>query len=435
MTSTRLAALRRAVRATDPVRSMGRIVQVVGLVAEATGPATRIGECCVIESGDSVPTPAEVVGFRNGRVLIMPLLATAGLGPGAAVVATGRPMTVPTGHRLLGRVLDGLGNPLDGRGPLLPNELRPLVGAPPNPMRRTRIARPLATGVRAIDGLLTLGEGQRVGIFAGSGIGKSTLLGMIAQHSEANVNVIALVGERGREVLDFIENDLGAGLARSVIVVATADQPPLVRAKAPFVATTIAEAFRDQGMTVMLMMDSVTRFCMAQREIGLAVGEPPTTRGYTPSVFALLPQLIERAGTSERGSITALYTVLVEGDDMMDPVADHSRSILDGHIVLSRALASRGHYPPIESLESVSRLMPAVVTDSHRRMAEVMRGHLATYQEAEDLINLGAYNRGSNPRIDAAMDLIDRIRGFLRQEPRERVTFDDTIRRLSDLAG
>lgn len=435
MTSTCLAALRRAVHATDPVRSMGRIVQVVGLVVEATGPVTRLGECCVIESGDAPPIPAEVVGFRDGRVLTMPLRATAGLGPGAAVVATGRPMMVPTGHRLLGRVLDGLGNPLDGRGPLQPNGFRPLGGAPPNPMRRTRIASPLATGVRVIDGLLTLGEGQRVGIFAGSGVGKSTLLGMIAQHSAADVNVIALVGERGREVLDFIENDLGAGLARSVVVVATADQPPLIRAKAPFVATTIAEAFRDQGMTVMLMMDSITRFCMAQREIGLAIGEPPTTRGYTPSVFALLPQLFERAGTAERGSITALYTVLVEGDDMMDPVADHSRSILDGHIVLSRALANRGHYPPVEPLESVSRLMSAVVTDSHRRLAEAVRGHLATYQEAEDLINLGAYHRGSNPRIDAAIDLIDRIRDFLRQEPRELAPFDDTVRRLLEIAG
>ncbi len=428
-----LEAWLEAVRRTDPVRVTGRVVQVVGLVAEARGPRVHVGEWCTVQTGDG-ELPAEVVGFRDDRFLMMPLGPLGGLSPGSAVVPSGRPMRVPAGRSLLGRVTDGLGRPLDGR-PLEVREWRPLHADPPNPLQRPRITEPLPTGVRAIDGLLTLGRGQRVGIFAGSGVGKSTLLGMIARHSSADANVIALVGERGREVLDFIENDLADGLERSVVVVATSDQPPLVRARAPFVATAIAEAFRDQGMHVMLMMDSVTRFCMAQREIGLAVGEPPTTRGYTPSVFALLPQLMERAGTAQRGSITALYTVLVEGDDLMEPVADHARSILDGHIVLSRALASQGHYPPVEVLESTSRLMPSVASPEHQRWAQAVRAHLATYREVEDLVNLGAYTRGNNPRVDAALDRIDAIRAFLRQLPGERSPFHETLARLAELAG
>jgi flagellum-specific ATP synthase len=429
----RMERVRRAIRETDPLAVSGRVAQIVGLVVEAAGPHARIGDVCTIENGDADPLLAEVVGFRNDRILLMPLRALGGLGPGATVRPTGRPLVVPTGPGLLGRVLDGLGTPLDGRGPLAVSGSRPMTGEPPNPMRRPRIQRAMATGVRAIDGPLTLGEGQRVGIFAGSGVGKSTLLGMVARHSAADVNVIALVGERGREVLDFVEKDLGEGLARSVVVVATSDQPPLIRAKAPFVATAIAEAYRDEGLNVVLMMDSITRFCMAQREIGLAVGEPPTTRGYPPSVFALLPQLMERAGTSERGAITALYTVLVEGDDMMDPVADHARSILDGHIVLSRGLAAQGHYPPIEVLDSVSRVMPVVADRAHQSRAQALRGHLATWREAEDLINLGAYQRGNNPRIDAAVERIEGIRAFLRQLPDEHVTFDETSVRLAEV--
>jgi flagellum-specific ATP synthase len=428
-----LDRMREAIRRTDPVRVTGRVVQVVGLLAEASGPRVRVGEWCTIETAQG-PLPAEVVGFRGERFLMMPLGPLSGLMPGSRVVPSGQAMRVPAGRSLLGRVTDGLGRPLDGR-PLVPEEWRPLAQDPPNPMRRPRIAHPLSTGIRAIDGLLTLGRGQRMGIFAGSGIGKSTLLGMIARSSSADVNVIALVGERGREVLDFIENDLGQGLERSVVVVATADQPPIVRARAPFVATAIAEGFRDQGLDVLLMMDSVTRFCMAQREIGLAVGELPTTRGYTPSVFALLPQLMERAGTSERGSITALYTVLVEGDDLLEPVADHARSILDGHIVLSRALAAQGHYPPIDVLESTSRVMPSVTSPEHLRRAQAIRALLATYREVEDLVTLGAYTRGTDPRVDAALDRIEAIRTFLRQLPEERTVFEETLRRMAELVG
>ncbi|GBD29060.1 putative ATP synthase YscN [bacterium HR32] len=428
-----LAAWLRAVRETDPVRVVGRVVQVVGLVAEARGPRVHVGEWCTVQTAEG-ELPAEVVGFRQDRFLMMPLGPLGGLAPGSAVVPSGRAMRVPAGRSLLGRVTDGLGRPLDGR-PLEVDEWRLVHADPPNPLQRPRITEPLPTGVRAIDGLLTLGRGQRVGIFAGSGVGKSTLLGMVARHSAADANVIALVGERGREVLDFLENDLGEGLERSVVVVATSDQPPLVRARAPFVATAIAEAFRDQGMHVMLMMDSATRFCMAQREIGLAVGEPPTSRGYTPSVFALLPQLMERAGTAPRGSITALYTVLVEGDDLMEPVADHARSILDGHIVLSRSLAAQGHYPPVDVLESTSRLMASVVDPDHLRWAQAVRAHLATYREVEDLVNLGAYVRGSNPRVDAALDRIEEIRMFLRQMPHERADFATTRRQLAHLAG
>ncbi|HXG24549.1 MAG TPA: FliI/YscN family ATPase, partial [Chthonomonadales bacterium] len=351
----------------DPVKTNGRVVQVIGLVIESVGPPAMIGEICEIRSDrQRPPIPAEVVGFRENRVLLMPLGVMEGIKPGSEVVALRKTQHVPVGDDLLGRVLDGLGNPMDGHGPIRSQARYPVNASPPNAMSRTRITEPLGMGVRAIDGCLTIGKGQRVGIFAGSGVGKSTLLGMLARNSEADVNVVALTGERGREVRDFIEESLGKeGLRRSVVIVATSDQPALVRIKAALVATAIAEYFRDQDKDVILMMDSLTRLAMAQREIGLAIGEPPTTRGYTPSVFALLPRLLERAGTGPRGSITGLYTVLVEGDDMNEPVADTARSILDGHIVLSRTLAQRNHYPAIDVLQSVSRIMPSVTTPEH----------------------------------------------------------------------
>src|SRR5579884_2126753 len=351
----------------NAIRCTGSVLQVVGLTIEAEGIGARLGEVCkVYPRPDTRPIPAEVVGFRNNRVLLMPLGVMEGIKPGSEVRATGRSFTVPVGDELLGRVIDGLGRPIDGRGPIEAARRYPTTADSPHPLQRSRINEVLATGVRALDGLLTVGKGQRMGIFAGSGVGKSTLLGMIAKNTVSDVSVIALIGERGREVREFIERDLGEeGLKRSVVVVSTSDQPALVRIKAAFVATTIAEFFRDQGLDVMFMMDSVTRFAMAQREVGLAIGEPTTTRGYTPSVFALLPKLLERAGTSQTGTITGLYSVLVDGDDMNEPVADAVRSILDGHIVLSRKLAAANHYPAIDVLGSVSRVMPDVVPPSH----------------------------------------------------------------------
>jgi len=347
----------------------------------------------------------------------------------------GKTFSIPVGRKLLGRVIDGLGHPIDGKGWIEADEMRSIYNQPPAPLERSRITQPIATGIRAIDSLLTCGKGQRIGIFAGSGVGKSTLMGMIARHSNADVNVIALIGERGREVRDFIEKELGdSGLSKSVVVVATSDKPPLIRVKSALVATAIAEYFRDQGFDVMFMMDSLTRVAMAQREVGLAIGEPPTTKGYTPSVFALLPRLVERAGTSSKGSITALYTVLVEGDDFNEPIADFSRSILDGHIVLSRKLANMGHYPAIEPLESISRLMPDIVSSEHKKSAEKIIDILATYREAEDLINIGAYVRGSNPKIDKALQMIEKIREFLRQDMKEKAEFEDSVNRLIELA-
>lgn len=413
----------------DPVKTNGRVVQVIGLVIESVGPPAMIGEICEIRSDrQRPPIPAEVVGFRENRVLLMPLGVMEGIKPGNEVVALRKTQLVPVGDDLLGRVLDGLGNPMDGRGPIRSQARYPVNASPPNAMTRTRITEPLGMGVRAIDGCLTIGKGQRVGIFAGSGVGKSTLLGMLARNSEADVNVVALTGERGREVRDFIEESLGEeGLRRSVVVVATSDQPALVRIKAALVATAIAEYFRDQDKDVILMMDSLTRLAMAQREIGLAIGEPPTTRGYTPSVFALLPRLLERAGNGPRGSITGLYTVLVEGDDMNEPVADTARSILDGHIVLSRALAQQNHYPAIDVLQSVSRIMPSVTTPEHMTAAGELRSLLAVYAEAEDLINIGAYVSGSNPRIDRACRYMEAIRNFLRQRSEESTDFQQTV--------
>ncbi len=421
----------------DCLRRSGRVNQVVGLTIEADGPAVNLGELCLIERGAGREMiPAEVVGFKSGRVLLMPLGDMDGLAPGCPITATGQMIRVEVGPGLLGRILDGLGRPIDDLAGLNTRTFYGISALPPNPLTRRRIDAPLAMGVRAIDSLLTCGRGQRVGIFAGSGVGKSTLLGMIARNTDADVNVIALIGERGREVRDFIERDLGPeGLARSVVVVATSDQPALVRLKGAMVATAIAEYFRDQGRNVILMMDSVTRFAMAQREVGLAIGEPPTTRGFTPSVFALLPRLLERSGTAEVGSITGLYTVLVEGDDMNEPIADAVRGILDGHIVLSRHLAHRNHYPAIDILASVSRLMVELATAPHRQAASELRHLLATYQNQEDLINIGAYVPGSNPQIDKAIAMQEMINHFLQQQTDEKVGMAETIEQLLAMFG
>ncbi|PDO11238.1 MAG: flagellar protein export ATPase FliI [Candidatus Reconcilbacillus cellulovorans] len=421
----------------DPVRINGRVVQVIGLMIESEGPEAKIGDVCLIyppKSGD--PIAAEVVGFRNNRVLLMPLGEPQAIAPGCDVVGTGRPLEVPVGQELLGKVLDGLGRPLDG-SVLPPSMPTYSTNRPPtNPLHRVRIREPLSVGVRAIDGLLTVGKGQRIGIFAGSGVGKSTLLGMIARNTEADVNVIALIGERGREVLEFLERDLGPeGLARSVVVAATSDQPALIRIKGAMIATAIGEYFRDRGMNVMLMMDSVTRYAMALREVGLAVGEPPTTRGYTPSVFANLPKLLERSGATAQGSMTAFYTVLVDGDDFSEPIADAVRGILDGHIVLDRGLANRGQYPAIDVLASVSRVMRDIVPAEQMRAADEFKRLLAVYRDAEDLINIGAYQHGSNPQIDEAIRYIGPIRDYIRQGVDEKVTYTDAVDRLLDMFG
>ena len=411
------------------------MAQVIGVLVEAHGPACGVGEICRIECGRTKgDVPAEVVGFRESRTLLMPFGAVSEIRPGCQVIATGAGLRVAVGQSLLGRVLDGLGSPLDGKGSIEGEHEVGAAADPPHPLERRRITERLSLGVRAIDGLMTIGKGQRIGIFSGSGVGKSTLLGMMARNTSADVNVIGLVGERGREVRDFIEKDLGEeGLARSVVVVATSDQVPVIRLRGAQVATAIAEFFRDKGLDVLLMMDSVTRVAWSQREIGLASGEPPTTRGYTPSVFAVLPQLLERSGTSAAGSITGLYTVLVEGDDMNEPVADTVRGILDGHIVLSRDLVARNHYPAVDVLASVSRLMPEITSDEHRAGAGRLRDVLATYKAAEDLINIGAYARGSNPRIDFALSKIDEVNSFLRQGIDERADFDTTSAALQEM--
>jgi flagellum-specific ATP synthase len=421
-----------AVERADLVKVIGKVVQVVGLIIEAQVGGVSVGDLCTIHlEKDNNLAFAEVVGFRENRVLLMPLGSTAGIAPGSQVVAAGKPLMVRVGNDLLGRVLSGLGVPVDGKGPLTGETDYPLDADPPDPVKRPRITEVMKVGIRAIDGMLTVGRGQRIGIFAGSGVGKSTLMGMIARNAEADINVISLVGERGREVRDFIEESLGEeGLKKSVVVCATSDQPPLIRLKAAFVATAIAEYFRNQGKKIILMMDSTTRFAMAQREIGLAAGEPPTTKGYTPSVFALLPRLMERSGTSVTGSITAFYTILVEGDDMNEPIADHSRSILDGHIMLSRDLAARNHYPAIDVPHSVSRLMTNLVSDEHKQAAGKLREVLARYSEAEDLINIGAYVKGSNPKIDYALSKIDQVNGLLKQGTFEQVDFEETVNRL-----
>lgn len=403
----------------------GCVTEVRGLLIEGTGPQVPLGSHVTIRNGTQ-SVPAQVIGFRQDKVLFMPFGEMQGIAPGFAITASEASCHVRVSHELKGRVLDALGNPLDGRALPVMEHSVPLYRDPPNPVTRQRIAAPLDIGVKAINGLLTIGQGQRVGIMAGSGVGKSTLLGMIAQKATSDVNVIALVGERGREVREFIERDLGPeGLARSVLVVATGDQSALLRIRAAFLATAIAEFFRDEGQSVTLMLDSVTRLAMAQREVGLAAGEPPSTRGYTPSVFAMLPKLLERAGTcAGNGSITGLYTVLVEGDDMNEPVADAVRGILDGHIVLSRKLAGRGHYPAIDPLQSISRVMPDIVHPEVTRMANEIREIMASYQDAEDLITIGAYKPGQNARVDRAVQKIEKVQEFLRQRTDERESIE-----------
>ncbi len=430
-----LKAAASAVDHADLVVRRGRVRDVIGLIIEASGLEAEVGEVCLIETGrDRPPVPAEVVGFRDSRTLLMPLGEMSGIGPGKSVTAEGEAFRVPVGEPLLGQVVDAFGRPLDGSA-LPPTSSRSAAADPPEPLGRPRIERRLALGVRALDAFVPCGQGQRLGIFAGSGVGKSSLLGMIARSTSADVNVIALVGERGREVREFVERDLGAALERSVVVVATSDQPALVRIKAAFAATAIAEHFRDQGADVMLMMDSVTRFAMAQREVGLAIGEPPATRGYTPSVFALLPRLLERAGTSPKGSITGLYTVLVDGDDMNEPIADAVRSILDGHVVLSRDLAHANHYPAIDVLQSVSRLTTEIQPPESTAAAGELRNLMAAYRDKEDLIAIGAYQPGGDPTVDTAIRMRGDLDAFLRQRPDERSDLAEADSRLTDLAA
>jgi flagellum-specific ATP synthase len=431
-----LAKYRACLDGLMPIQAQGSVAQVVGMVVESSGPACRLGAVCeILTRQGGRRLAAEALGFRDNRVLLMPLEEIRGIAPGCRVVARQQRATVRVGRALLGRVVDGLGAPIDDKGPLEAADEYPLYAQAINPLKRRRIHEPLDLGVRAVNGLLTIGCGQRMGVFAGSGVGKSVLLGMIARNTAADVNVIALIGERGREVNDFLEKDLGReGLARSVVVVATSDRLPLIRTRGAFVATAIAEYFRDQGCRVNLMMDSVTRFAMAQREIGLALGEPPTTKGYTPSVFTLLPKLMERAGTGAgRGSITGLYTVLVEGDDTNEPIADAARSVLDGHINLTRELAMQNHYPAIDVMSSISRVMDDVVAPGQKRDAGRLKETLATYRKAEDLINIGAYVSGSNPKIDYAIKMIDRINGYLRQEVDERVPLAESAAQLNAL--
>jgi flagellum-specific ATP synthase len=425
-----------ALHSADLAQRHGFVSNLIGLIVEVTGLEAEVGEVCLIQADRAAPAvSAEVVGFREGRTLLMPLGEMHGIGPGTKVLATGAPFRVDVGPSLLGRVINGLGAPLDGlEAPGAGVSPRSTVASPPSAMSRPRIEERVGLGVRALDSLVPCGLGQRLGIFAGSGVGKSSLLGMIARSTSATVNVIALVGERGREVREFVERDLGDALEHSVVVVATSDEPALVRIKAALTATTIAEYFRDEGHDVMLMMDSVTRFAMAQREIGLAIGEPPATRGYTPSVFALLPRLLERAGTSPRGSITGLYTVLVDGDDMNEPIADAVRSILDGHVVLTRSLAHSGHYPAIDVLQSVSRLIGEIVSDSVVSAGQRVRGALASLREKEDLIAIGAYSAGSDPALDAALAHRTRIEAFLRQATGERSDPGSADAQLIELA-
>jgi flagellum-specific ATP synthase len=427
--------LRSQVRHLPPVQRVGAVTGVAGLIIESDGPNVGLGEICLVRSSrDDFSVRAEVVGFREHRVLLMPLGETAGLHVGCEVAACDRPPLPRTGPEMLGRVLDALGKPFDGLGMLPVDRLGQGSSTPPHPLRRQRIKQPFVTGVRAIDAFVPFGRGQRLGLFAGSGVGKSTLMGMIARASEADVVVIALVGERGREVREFIEKDLGPeGMKRAVVVVATSDTPAPLRLRAAFTATSIAEAWRDAGKNVLFMMDSVTRFAMAQREIGLAIGEPPATRGYTPSVFAMLPRLLERAGAGEQGAITALYTVLVEGDDMNEPVADAVRGILDGHIVLSRQLAHFNHYPAIDILESVSRLTRDVCTADEVAQAGKAREHLALYRKNEDLISIGAYQKGANAALDQAIALHEPLRNFLRQTTHEHTARAQTFAQLKQI--
>lgn len=434
----KVAELLEQINHIETFKRYGRVKRVVGLMIESQGPESSIGDVCYIHIGSTRKRTiqAEVVGFKEENIILMPYTSVNDIAPGSLVEATLKPLEVKVGHGLIGTVVDSLGQPLDESS--LPKGLSPVLTEqnPPNPLKRPPISEPIEVGVRMIDSLLTVGNGQRVGIFAGSGVGKSTLLGMIARNTTADLNVIALIGERGREVREFIERDLGPeGLARSIVVVATSDQPALMRIKGAFTATAIAEYFRDRGLNVMLMMDSVTRVAMAQREVGLAIGEPPTTKGYTPSVFAILPKLLERTGTNMLGSITAFYTVLVDGDDMNEPIADAVRGILDGHFVLDRNLANKGQYPAVNILKSVSRVMNNIVPVEHRKSAERLRELLSTYMNAEDLINIGAYKRGSSKEIDEAIRLYPEIIRFLKQETDEKVTLQQGLHELYQLIG
>lgn len=418
-----------------PQVKIGRVVEIIGLIIEADGPESSIGDLCYIISDSMEPIHSEVVGFREDRILLMPLGSIEGLKAGAKVINTGSDMKVKVSDELLGRVLDGLGNPIDGLGEINAEKFYSTKGKLINPLKRKPIDEPLSLGIRAVDGLITIGKGQRMGIFAGSGVGKSTTLAMMAKNTSADINVIALIGERGREVREFIENTLGTeGMKRSIVVVATSEQPSLVKIKAAFVACAIAEYFRDKGKDVLFMLDSVTRIALAQREVGLAAGEPPATRGYTPSVFALMPKFLERAGSNEFGTITGLYTVLVEGDDFNEPVSDTARSILDGHIMLSRALAHKNHYPAIDVLQSISRVMNSVVSTAHKEAAGKVRSLLAAYAKNEDLINIGAYQRGADPVTDKAIMLMDRINAYLTQSVDDKASYEVSVNELIKLA-
>ena len=416
-------------------KNLGKVVKIVGLTIESVGPSAKLNDLCriIIDSQKDISVMAEVVGFRDKRLLLMPYDNVEGLGVGCIVENTGHPLTIPVGEELLGHTLDGMGRPTDV-DELLTRSEYPVEAAPPDPMARKIIDEALPLGVKAVDGLITVGKGQRIGIFAGSGVGKSTLLGMFARNTKADINVIALIGERGREVREFIERDMGEeGMKRSVVIVATSDRPALIRNKAAKTATAIAEYFRDQGKDVLLMMDSLTRFSMAQREIGLASGEPPVTRGYPPSVYSEMPKLLERAGTSDKGSITGLYTVLVDGDDFNEPITDTARSILDGHIMLNRKLAHKNHYPAIDVMQSISRVMSAIVDDEHKAASGKLKNVLATYAEAEYLINIGAYKQGSNKNIDYAISKIEAVNEFLRQRTDEKFMFDEEVQLLEQL--
>jgi flagellum-specific ATP synthase len=426
-----------AVERTDPIKYVGRVTKVLGLLVESRGPHAVIGEVCqILVPRLGKAAYAEVVGLREDAVQLMAYEGLEGIEVGCQVIATGDLLQVPVSDRLLGRVLDSMGRPADGKGDISSPDFYPAVARPPDALKRKRITRRVVTGVRSIDGLIPLGRGQRIGIFSGSGVGKSTLLGMVARNTDADVNVIALIGERGREVREFIENDLGEeGLKRSVVIVSTSDTPPLSRLRGAYVASAVAEYFRDRGKDVMLLFDSVTRFARAQREIGLAIGEPPATRGYTPSVFDSMPKLLERSGTSDKGTITGIYTILVDGDDMDEPIADTVRGILDGHIVLSRKLAQRYHYPAVDVLKSVSRLVGAVTGPVTQKVMGYVRKNMAVYEENEDMVTIGAYVKGSNPAVDEAIAKRQQIEDFLLQGIEERAPISDTVKKLSAIAG
>ncbi|MEG0854276.1 MAG: flagellar protein export ATPase FliI [Angelakisella sp.] len=426
--------IRRMLNMADLYTHKGKIDKIVGMTVEATGPPCNIGDICKIEVDDSRVVLAESVGFQDNKVLLMPYEDIDGIGQGSAVTTTGAKLTINICDALIGRIVNALGEPIDGKGPIPAGASYSINGTPSNPMERPRIDTPIEMGVKAIDGFLTIGKGQRMGIFAGSGVGKSTLMGMLARNVKADINVIALVGERGREVVEFISRDLGEeGLRRSVLVIATSDQPAMMRSKCALTATTIAEYFRDQGKDVLLMMDSLTRFCMAQREIGLSIGEPPVARGYTPSIYSALPKLLERAGNFEKGSITGIYTVLVEGDDSNEPISDTVRGIIDGHIMLSRKVAAKNHYPAIDVLGSISRLMSDIAEKKHKGAAAQLRNLMAVYNSNQDLISIGAYKSGSNAELDYAVSHIDRINAFLQQSVDEKFTFAQTVQLLEEI--